>query len=1106
MLNVPNTQHYTSAVDYRTRSCTAGYTGTSLYSAADQCRYRCEDGAWTSLNACTASASVSGQCGTTNNTCSAGTLNNTPDTDSHYQWQCTGQNGGNTASCQKAKPVSLPSISPPSKPRNIALTPGPESVTISWNVPANNGGAAITKYQYQYKEFSDTTYGSYHDIPGGGSITSYTKTGLTSGTKYQFHTRACNGPNRCGDYAVTVNGATPTNVINAINGVCNNSQRNSCTTGTSNDGAVSDTSSYYRWRCDGSSSGNNSGTCQKAKTSCGSIASQSWTSGLNTCRATLSSANSGGSATATDTTIPQTGSVSGHGTGQATFSCDDGAWTQTAGATCSAACPSAATINGCMLNVPNTQHYTSAVDYRTRSCTAGYTGTYLYSADQCRYRCEDGAWTSLNACTASASVPGQCGTAQNTCSAGTLSNTPDTDSHYQWQCTGQNGGNTASCQKAKPVSLPSISPPSKPQNIALTPGPESVIISWNVPANNGGAAITKYQYQYKEFSDTTYGSYHDIPGGGSITSYTKTGLTSGTKYQFHTRACNGPNRCGDYAVTVNGATPTNVINAINGVCNNSQRNSCTTGTSNDGAVPDTSSYYRWRCDGSSSGNNSGMCQKAKTSCGSIASQSWTSGLNTCRATLSSANSGSTSTATDSAGSETGSATYSCNNGVWSAPSSKSCIGRTVSVGRSCGGSSKFYSWKVNEIFCGGRIHTNIRAAHGKSTTIRNIFNNKNGSATYYCDGGSWTRTTATCSVRGATPTVDIIRTNGQCGTTDNTCSAGTLNNTPDTDSHYQWQCTGQNGGNTASCQKAKPVSLPSISPPSKPQNIALTPGPESVIISWNVPANNGGAAITKYQYQYKEFSDTTYGSYHDIPGGGSITSYTKTGLTSGTKYQFHTRACNGPNRCGDYAVTVNGATPTNVINAINGVCNNSQRNSCTTGTSNDGAVPDTSSYYRWRCDGSSSGNNSGTCQKAKASCGSIASQSWTSGLNICRATLSSANSGSTSTATDSAGPTTGSATYTCSDGTWSAPSSKSCAAVSAGKTCPAPLRSKWWDRCGLTSSGRPLFCSGKLSIGQQDESVTLDSEDIRCTGQATYKCDDGKWKKAETPTPTCSRK
>ena len=552
------------------------------------------------------------------NSCTTGTSSAVPDTDSHYQWQCTGQNGGNTASCQKAKPVSLPSISPPSKPRNIALTPGPESVTISWNVPANNGGAAITKYQYQYKEFSDSTYGSsYYDIPGGGSITSYTKTGLTSGTKYQFHTRACNGPSRCGDYAVTVNGATPTSVINAINGVCNNSQRNSCTTGTSNDGAVSDTSSYYRWRCDGSSSGNNSGTCQKAKEPCASTTSQSWTSGSNTCRATLSSANSGGSATATDTTIPQTGSVSGHGTGQATFSCDDGAWTQTAGATCSAACPSAATINGCMLNVPNTQHYTSAVDYRTRSCTAGYTGTSLYSAaDQCRYRCEDGAWTSLNACTASASVSGQCGTTNNTCSAGTLNNTPDTDSHYQWQCTGQNGGNTASCQKAKPVSLPSISPPSKPRNIALTPGPESVIISWTAPANNGGAAITKYQYQYKEFSDPTYGSYHDIPGGGSITSYTKTGLTSGTKYQFHTRACNGPSRCGDYAVTVNGATPTSVINAINGVCNNSQRNSCTTGTSNDGAVSDTSSYYRWRCDGSSSGNNSGTCQKAKASCGS----------------------------------------------------------------------------------------------------------------------------------------------------------------------------------------------------------------------------------------------------------------------------------------------------------------------------------------------------------------------------------------------------------------------------------------------------------------------------------------------------------
>ena len=51
--------------------------------------------------------------------------------------------------------------------------------------------------------------------------------------------------------------------------------------------------------------------------------------------------------------------------------------------------------------------------------------------------------------------------------------------------------------------------------------------------------------------------------------------------------------------------------------------------------------------------------------------------------------------------------------------------------------------------------------------------------------------------------------NGQCGTTNNNCTEGTLNDIADTSLHYQWQCTGQNGGSdSGTCQKAKPVSPP----------------------------------------------------------------------------------------------------------------------------------------------------------------------------------------------------------------------------------------------------------------------------------------------------------
>ena len=51
---------------------------------------------------------------------------------------------------------------------------------------------------------------------------------------------------------------------------------------------------------------------------------------------------------------------------------------------------------------------------------------------------------------------------------------------------------------------------------------------------------------------------------------------------------------------------------------------------------------------------------------------------------------------------------------------------------------------------------------------------------------------------------------------------------------------------------------------------------------------------------------------------------------------------------------------------MNGACNNSQRNSCSSGTANDAAIADTSTFYRWRCDGQNGGTNSGTCSKAKS--------------------------------------------------------------------------------------------------------------------------------------------
>ena len=101
---------------------------------------------------------------------------------------------------------------------------------------------------------------------------------------------------------------------------------------------------------------------------------------------------------------------------------------------------------------------------------------------------------------------------------------------------------------------------------------------------------------------------------------------------------------------------------------------------------------------------------------------------------------------------------------------------------------------------------------------------------------------------------------------------------------------------------SKPSDVVSATPqprPAKPTGLTATPGNTQVTLGWDDP---GDSSITGYRYN--QWSDGAWGDWKDIPGSGSATtSFVVTNLTNGTTYGFAIIAVNdaGPSPSSDVA-------------------------------------------------------------------------------------------------------------------------------------------------------------------------------------------------------------
>ena len=292
---------------------------------------------------------------------------------------------------------------------------------------------------------------------------------------------------------------------------------------------------------------------------------------------------------------------------------------------------------------------------------------------------------------------------KNGCNPGKAINTGQTDTHYTWSCQGLNSGTTATnCQKTRPASINGVC--NNSQRNSCSAG----------TANDAAIA------------DTT------------------------TLYKWH---CVGVN-----------TTATNCQKAkpapVNGVCNNSQRNGCSTGTANDDAIDDTNTHYRWQCVGANGGTTATNCQKAKAA--PVNGVCNNSQRNSC----------SIGTANDAAIADTATLYRWHCVGANSGTTARDCQ-KAIPINGVCN----------NTVKNGCTSGTLLQVDLGTDDYI------------WHCVG-SGGGTTGTCST--------IISLNGVCNNTvKNGCISGTFQDQPDSNTKYLWFCIGSGGGTTHTCSKSK---------------------------------------------------------------------------------------------------------------------------------------------------------------------------------------------------------------------------------------------------------------------------------------------------------------
>ena len=836
--------------------------------------------------------SINGVCNNEiTNRCQSGLLEDVQDTDTHYRWQCKGQHGGRSATdCQKTKPINgVCSQTNFSCLKGRAINSGfdPQSQNIMrWSCEGLHGGTDVS---CQW----NTNNGLCGHSQKGHCLAGTPQSRPDSNG---YHKWDCIGQN---------GGTSATNCQISIsaNGHCNNTVTNGCLLGTLRD--IQDSATHYKWQCVGQN-GQNVDNCQKRKAingACDNSRRNGCSAGQASSRGIASTANYyrwqclgqyGGNNANNCQKAKLSGNCSStiNGCTRGTLvdvqdTANENKWNCQGPDNGPAVQCSKAKIHGvCNNNVQN-----GCATGRPNANAIADTNTYY------KWHCEgqDQGRTATN-CQKRKAINGACDNSRrNGCSAGqaNANAVADTTQYYRWQCVGQHGGTSVStCQKAKLSGNCSSTINGCTRGTLVDVQDTANENKWNCQGPNNGPAVqcSKAKIHGVCNNNVQNGCATGRPNANAI-------ADTNTYYKWH---CEGQDQ---------GRTATNCQKrkAINGACDNSRRNGCSAGQANANAVADTTQYYRWQCVGQHGGTSVSTCQKAKLS-------------GNCSSTINGCTRGTLVDVQDTA-----------NENKWN-----------------CQGPNNGPAVQCSKAKIHGVCNNNVQNGCATGRPNANAIADTNTYYKWHCEGQDQGRTATNCQKRKAI--------NGACDNSRrNGCRSGqaNANAVADTTQYYRWQCVGQHGGTSVStCQKAKLSGTCSSTINGCTRGTLVDVQDTADENKWNCQGPDNGPVVqcSKAKIHGVCNNNVQNGCTTGRPNANAI-------ADTNTYYKWH---CEGQDQ---------GRTATNCQKrkAINGACDNSRRNGCRSGQANANAVADTTQYYRWQCVGQHGGTSVSTCQKAKLS-------------------------------------------------------------------------------------------------------------------------------------------